>query len=289
MTTLLRAAVGGAAALGGYSFYEPYRFKLASLEVPVAPSVPTLTVLHLSDLHLTARRRALARWLEGLPAELGERPDLVAVTGDLIEDRPGIEPAIRVLSAFDATLGRFYVLGSHDYYESAGPSYSKYFTGSRKVRRAARADTETLEAGLAEAGWAPLTNATEVVDSPGGRIRVSGVDDPYIGRHNTEHISRAPGEVAAIGMMHAPDVVSNFALHGFDLVLGGHTHAGQVRLPRLGALVTNCSLPAGLAGGLHRIGATWLHVSPGLGSSKYFPFRFLARPEATLLRLVPRP
>jgi predicted MPP superfamily phosphohydrolase len=135
----------------------------------------------------------------------------------------------------------------------------------------------------------PLTNATEVVDSPAGRIRVSGVDDPYIGRHRTEHISRAAGEVAAIGLMHAPDVVSNYALHGFDLVLGGHTHAGQVRLPWLGALVTNCSLPAALAGGLHGVGAAWLHVSPGLGSSRYFPFRFLARPEATLLRLVPEP
>ena len=289
MTPLLRAALGGAAALGAYSFLEPYRFKLASFEVPVARRVPPLTVLHLSDLHLTARRRALARWLEGLPGELGERPDLVALTGDLIEEGPGIEPAIRVLSAFDATLGRFYVLGSHDYYESAGPSYSKYFTGSRKVRRASLADTATLEAGLAEAGWVPVTNATEVVDSPAGRIRVSGVDDPYIGRHSTEHISRAAGEVAAIGLMHAPDVVSDYALHSFDLVLGGHTHAGQVRLPRLGALVTNCSLPAALAGGLHRVGPTWLHVSPGLGTSKYFPFRFLARPEATLLRLVPGP
>ena len=287
MTPALRAALGGAAALGAYSFYEPYRFKLASLEVPVAPPVPPLTVLHLSDLHLTARRRALARWLEELPSKLGERPDLVVATGDLIEDGTGIEPAIRALSAFDATLGRFYVLGSHDYYESAGPRYSKYFTGTREVPRASLVDTATLEPGLEGAGWVPLTNATEIVDSPAGPIRVSGVDDPYIGRHRTDHISRAANEVAAIGLMHAPDVVSNYALHGFDLVVGGHTHAGQVRLPWLGALVTNCSLPAALAGGLHQVGATWLHVSPGLGSSKYFPFRFLARPEATLLRLVP--
>jgi predicted MPP superfamily phosphohydrolase len=285
---LLRAAVTGAAVLGAYSFYEPYRFKLASLEVPVARAVPPVTVLHLSDLHLTAGRRALARWLGELPGKLGERPDLVAVTGDLIENGSGIEAAIHVLSGFEGRFGRFYVLGSHDYYESAGPSYSKYFTGARKMRRAGRADTASLEAGLKGAGWVPLTNTTEIVDAPGGRIRLSGVDDPYIGRHSTEHIRRAAGEVLALGLMHSPDVVSDYALHGFDLVLAGHTHAGQVRLPPLGALVTNSSLPAGLAGGLHRVGSTWLHVSPGLGSSRYSPVRFRARPEATLLRLAPR-
>jgi predicted MPP superfamily phosphohydrolase len=285
---LLGAAVTGAAVLGAYSLYEPYRFRLASLEVPVAPPVPSLTVLHLSDLHLTAERRALARWLGELPGRLGGRPDLVAVTGDLIENGSGIEAAIQLLSGFEGRFGRFYVLGSHDYYESAGPNYSKYFTGTRKIRRAGRADTASLEAGLKRAGWVSLTNATEVVDSPRGRIRLSGVDDPYIGRHSTGHIRRAAGEVLALGLMHSPDVVSDYALHGFDLVLAGHTHAGQVRLPRFGALVTNSSLPAGLAGGLHRVGSTWLHVSPGLGSSRYSPVRFLARPEATLLRLALR-
>jgi uncharacterized protein len=284
---LLRAAVAGMAGLGAYSLYEPYRFKLASLEVAVARPVPSLTVLHLSDLHLTAGRRALARWLEELPRRLGERPNLVAVTGDLIEDGSGIEVAVRVLAGLEGSLGCFYVLGSHDYYKSAGPSYSKYLTGKHKMRKAERADTASLEAGLKGAGWVPLTNVTEVVDSPGGRIRVTGVDDPYINRHSTDHIGRAAGEVLALGLMHSPDLVSNYALHGYDLVLAGHTHAGQVQLPRVGALVTNSSLPAGLAGGLHRVGSTWLHVSPGLGTSSYSPVRFLARPEATLLRIAP--
>jgi predicted MPP superfamily phosphohydrolase len=74
-------------------------------------------------------------------------------------------------------------------------------------------------------------------------------------------------------------------LAGFDLVLGGHTHAGQVRIPGVGALVTNSSLPAALGGGLHRIGSGWLHVSPGLGTGRFAPIRFACRPEATLLVL----
>jgi predicted MPP superfamily phosphohydrolase len=87
--------------------------------------------------------------------------------------------------------------------------------------------------------------------------------------------------------MHAPDVVSEWFLTGFDLVLAGHTHGGQVRIPGIGALVTNCSLPTALAGGLHRIHGGWLHVSPGLGTGKYSPIRFACPPEATLLHLEP--
>jgi predicted MPP superfamily phosphohydrolase len=117
-------------------------------------------------------------------------------------------------------------------------------------------------------------------------VRVAGVDDPYLGRARTGHLHRAPDDVVAIGLMHAPDVVSAFVLAGFDLVLAGHTHAGQVRLPGIGAVVTNCSLPTGLAGGAHRVGDAWLHVSPGLGTGSFAPIRFRARPEVTLLRLV---
>jgi predicted MPP superfamily phosphohydrolase len=113
------------------------------------------------------------------------------------------------------------------------------------------------------------------------------VDDPYLGRHSTSHIARAEGECAAIALVHAPDVVSEWALNGFDLIVGGHTHGGQLRLPGWGSLVTNCRLPNALSQGLHRIGHTWLHVSPGLGQSRFSPIRFWCRPEATLLRLVP--
>jgi hypothetical protein len=77
------------------------------------------------------------------------------------------------------------------------------------------------------------------------------------------------------------------AAYGVDLQLSGHTHGGQVRLPLIGALVTNCSIPTRLARGLSRLGSSYLHVSPGLGTSKYAPFRLFCRPEATLLELRP--
>jgi predicted MPP superfamily phosphohydrolase len=74
-------------------------------------------------------------------------------------------------------------------------------------------------------------------------------------------------------------------------VLAGHTHGGQVRVPGVGALVTNCDLERSRARGLSPLtpaGGGWLHVSAGLGASPYLPVRFACRPEATVLELVAR-
>ena len=272
--------------LSAYALAEPHLFRLKRLVADLPVASVGLDVLHVSDIHLTARTEGLQRWLAKLPGLLDQPPDLVVATGDLIEDDSGIGPAVDLLSKLPARFGRFYVLGSHDYFQSSFHAYTKYFTGRRPIN-ARHADTERLETGLKESGWMPVTNSTELVETDAGRVRVAGVDDPYINRHRTEHIRREAGDALAIGLMHAPDVVSEYALAGFDLVVGGHTHGGQVRIPGVGALVTNCSLPAALAGGLSLIGDTWLHVSPGLGTSPFARIRFNCRPEVTLLQLRP--
>src|SRR5205823_1144688 len=94
-----------------------------------------------------------------------------------------------------------------------------------------------------------------------------------------------------LGATHSPEprVLDAFADDGYDLVMAGHTHGGQLRLPGYGALVTNCELDRSRARGA----STWgehmrLHVSAGLGTSPYAPVRFACPPEATLLTLVPR-
>lgn len=280
------AVVAGAGAVA-YAFVERHLYHLVRKPVPVDGACPPLTILHVSDTHLTARDGKLARFLARLPEEVGT-PDLVLATGDMIEDDGGIEPLLEALEGLRGRLGRFYVLGSHDYYQAKVKAPTRYFMAPRGPSGARRADIDRFEAGLASQGWTSLVNRTELLPyEGGGTIRLSGVDDPYLGRHRTDHIERGGDDVLAIGMTHAPDVVSEWILAGFDLVLAGHTHGGQIRSPLAGALVTNSSLPAALAGGLHRVGAGWLHVSTGLGTSRYAPIRFLARPEATLLELVP--
>ena len=126
----------------------------------------------------------------------------------------------------------------------------------------------------------------------GQRIALAGVDDPYTRRDRYDLIA-GPADrdaVVRIGVAHAPEprVLDCFAADGYDLVLAGHTHGGQVRLPGSGALVTNCGIDRSRARGMSRWGShTVLNVSAGLGTSPYMPMRFCCRPEATLITLAP--
>lgn len=286
-----RRLTAGGAALGAagaaYALAEARAFRLQEHRLPVRPGVPPTTVLHVSDTHMQARDRLKAAWLRRLPELLDQPPDVVVATGDLIEDPTGIDPLVDALAGLEAPLGKWYVLGSHDYFHSTFPGFVKYFTGNRDVVRAKPADTPRLEAGLAATGWKALTNRSEVVTTPAGPVRLSGVDDPYLHRDDTKHLGREPEDVLAMGLMHAPEVVSEYALHGYDLLVAGHTHGGQVRLPFTGAVVTNSDLPCALAAGPTRVGSSWLHVSPGLAQGKFVPLRFNCPPEVTLLRLEP--
>ncbi len=281
---LLRAA--GVAALGAYAFYEPFRFRVMRHELRLKPGRLTPSILHISDTHLSARDEKLMAFLTGLPEKLGEVPDLVIATGDLIEGNSGIDPLVEALARLESRLGRFYVLGSHDYFYASGPAYARYFVPGRSPLPARRTTSEELEKGLQEKGWVSLKNRTEFVATSDGRIRLAGVDDPHLRWHDTAHIETDRDDALALALVHAPDVVSEWVLNGFDVVLAGHTHGGQVRIPGIGAVVTNSSLPAALAAGPHQIGNSWLHVSPGLGNGRFSPIRFACRPEATFLKLV---
>lgn len=287
MNTPFRAGLVVAGACAAYALVEPHRFRLQTHRLEVEPSAPRLTILHVSDLHLSARDERRARFVRTVAGRLDATPDLVIATGDLIEDDSGIDPAIEALGTLRARLGCFYVLGSHDYYQARFKSPTRYLSRTRGPLAAPAADVERLEAGLAENGWIGLANRTEHVAFDDRSIRIAGVDDPYLGRERTDHIARTVGDAFAIGLTHAPDVISEWSLAGFDLILAGHTHGGQLRMPLVGALVTNSTLPPGLAMGPSKVGSAWLHVSPGLGTSKFTPVRFLCRPEVTLLEIVP--
>ncbi|MDQ4029377.1 MAG: metallophosphoesterase [Actinomycetota bacterium] len=289
------SAVGGFVAAGAgaaaYAMTEARRYRLERRQLVLGSRCPEMSILHISDTHLGRHNMGLATWLRSLPDRIGDTLDMVVATGDLIDDDSGITPLVDALGALQARAAKYYVLGSHDYYSSSLRGFVKgaanLYSRSRAPVTTRRTDVDRLTGGLASTGWLPLLNKTEIVRIHDRRVRVAGIDDPFLRRHRTDHIARTPADDLALALVHTPDVVSEWLLAGFDLVFSGHTHGGQIRLPAVGAVVTNCSLPSGLAGGLHPVGAGWIHVSPGLGTSKFSRVRFLCPPEATLLELRP--
>jgi predicted MPP superfamily phosphohydrolase len=154
--------------------------------------------------------------------------------------------------------------------------------GRRYGRRGRAADLLRL---LEEDGWVYLGNRRHADGQDGIPAEVLGLDDPHIHRADLSVASRSQPEHLGLAVVHSPDPAPELIALGYDLVVAGHTHGGQVRLPWIGALVTNSHIPRRMARGLHRMGRGYLHVSAGMGTSKYAPFRLFCRPEATLLEL----
>jgi predicted MPP superfamily phosphohydrolase len=153
---------------------------------------------------------------------------------------------------------------------------------------------QDLRAAFNERGWVDLTHSRRDLEVAGLTVAAAGVDDPHLGRDRYDTIAGAPNPTAnlSLGVTHAPytRVLDRFAADGYQLVMAGHTHGGQLCLPFYGALVTNCDLDRSRVKGVSRWGAeTALHVSAGIGTSPFAPFRFFCRPEATLLTLVAAP
>jgi predicted MPP superfamily phosphohydrolase len=287
----------GAAVLAYSAGYEVHDFRLRRVDVPVLPpGRPPLTVLHLSDLHLTPWQRAKQEWLAGLAAL---RPDLVVTTGDLIAHPQAVRPLERALGGLLARPGVF-VHGSNDYFAPVMKNPLRYLLpddGARTGHRD-RLPTGSLDAVLLRAGWVDLDNARADLTLRGVRVHLVGTDDAHLDYDDYERVAGpAPADAdLVVGVTHAPylRVLDAMAVDGADLVLAGHTHGGQVCLPGGRALVTNCDLEPARARGLsrHPAGggpeAAWLHVSAGLGTSPTAPVRLACRPEASLLTLLPR-
>ncbi len=285
----------GAAAFGYASLIERNLFTLRRFDVPVlAPDAEPLRVLHLSDLHLTPRQHRKQEWVAALA---GTDPDLVVVTGDNIAHPESVPAVARAYGDLLALPGAF-VFGSNDY---AGPVWRNplsYFDRERAYVQGEELPYEDLRALLASGGWADLNNARTVLKAGGRTVEIVGVDDPHVERDDYAAVA-GPASADAdlhLGLTHSPEpyVLDAMAADGFTLLLAGHTHGGQVRVPGVGALVTNCGLDRRMARGLHRWPGgsgdahAWLHVSAGLGTHPTAPIRFACRPEATLLTLIPR-
>jgi len=303
---LAGAAVAGLGALAWGVLVERNRFTVRHELLPVLPrGARPLTVLHLSDLHMAPWQEEKQAFIRSL---VRYEPDLIVDTGDNLGHSEGLIGVKEALEPFEGVAGVF-VHGSNDY---VGPMFKNpfsYFGGPsrRHTEDVERLDTVALELFFEdELGWLDLNNHARAMEIRGTRIEFYGTGDAHRGwdklaalpraiddmRENVEWSAGTGEQVLGIGVTHAPyqRVLNSFVNQGADVIFAGHTHGGQVRIPGLPALVTNCDIPRDQAQGLSvwrtAHASAFLEVSAGLGTSIYAPVRFACPPEAVVLTLV---
>lgn len=262
--------VAGALAILYAVLIEPRRIVVERVRVPVRgldASLDGFTLAQLSDLHCGAH----PRWPEHIQRAVAIandlRPDAVVITGDFVDDTRIAGQCAEILAALHAPHGVTAVLGNHDYYGG--------------LRRPA-----TIMQALQSAGITVLRNDVLTLQAP-ATLSIIGVDDGYTGHDKlVAALDRLPAARATrIMLSHYPDVVERLAPRVCDLVLSGHAHGGQLRLPLLSYLATRYHVRTLYARGLYSVEGTPLYVSRGLGTM--FPqARFLCTPEVTLITLV---
>ena len=288
-------AVGVGAAIWGIGI-ERHLYAVRQHELRVLPrGAESIRVLHVSDAHMAPWQHRKQRWIASLAAL---RPDVIVNTGDNIGHAEGLDGIRAAFAPFRGIPGVF-VHGSNDHVAPAPRNPLKYFLGpSKHVPRAQNLDAAGLESFLTDdLGWTDLNNAAGSLSVKGLRIDAFGVSDAHRDWDRLEDLPAAierlgDGADLSWGVTHAPyrRVLDAFTDLGADMLFGGHTHGGQVRIPFSSkALVANCDIPLGQARGLstwaHRGRTVPLNVSAGIGHSIYAPVRFGCRPEASLLTL----
>jgi predicted MPP superfamily phosphohydrolase len=272
-------------------------WRLREYELELLPaSSKSLRILHLSDIHMAPGQPDKTAWVRSL-ADL--KPDLVINTGDNLSDVDAVPLAIEALEPLFEFAGAF-VWGSNDYFAPQPRNPLRYLLGPSKAPPRPRQSIElqSLADRFAKAGWLDLNNQSGALRVGDTSIGLLGLNDPHEGLADYESLGEQADQVGSaellMGVAHAPylRVIEDFARQGAKLVLAGHTHGGQVCLPGGRALVSNCDLPPkfarGLSGWSFEGHDTMLHVSAGIGTSKYAQYRIFCPPEASLITLRPR-
>ena len=292
----LAAALGlfGAGCFGYGALVERNAFTLRRFTAPVLPvGERPMRVLHISDMHLSTDRRNLVQWVDSLA---GLRPDLVVTTGDNFSQAEALPMVYEAYERLFAYPGVF-VFGSNDYFAPNPVNPLKYLgLGGKGTPPRAELPHAELRRTLVARGWHDVEDVRVDLEVDGRLIEVRGTKDAHLELDTYEKVAGPPDEAAVLsmGVTHAPylRLLDAMTADGLDLVMAGHTHGGQVCVPFYGALTTNCDLDPARVKGLsqHTYGGrtSALHVSAGLGTSPYAPYRFACCPEATLLTLTAR-
>ncbi len=237
------------------------------LELPRAvEGVDGLKIGHISDIHLTGKI-SQAYYHFAIDQLLAGKPDLIVIAGDIIDYArclPWLEP---LFSRLQSPLGCSYVLGNHD----------------RRL-----GDIEPLVSQLQHIGLHDLGESDQFIPLPNGsKLWLTGNELPWF-RRQRENSERLDAETVnsnelRIGVSHSPDQIGWARRRKLDLMLAGHTHGGQIRIPLVGPLVAPSHYGSQFASGVFYLKPTLMHVSRGL--SGVHPFRWFCPPEISILTL----
>ena len=284
-------AIGVLCAIWGIGI-ERFLFVIRRESVKVLPANSTpITVLHIGDIHLAPWQKRKAKFVQSLGRL---KPDLVINTGDNLGHADAIGPVLTALAPLMERPGVF-VNGSNDYYAPVLRNPLAYLAKPSERSEGPVLDTPRLVGGFKSAGWLNLNNREGQITINGLKLGFIGVDDAHDELDNLTSIPNQANALAdcdlVIGVSHAPylRVLEAMGSAGASMIFAGHTHGGQVCLPVIGALTTNCDLPTKYARGI----SAWrfagrdviLNVVAGLGHSIYAPVRFFCRPEVRLITL----
>lgn len=286
------AATGAGLAAWGHS--ELTKFELKQVDLPLlAPGTlrgaGEFKLLHVSDLHMIPGQQTKIAWVSALDAL---QPDLVVNTGDNLSDERAVPDVLRALGPLLKRPGMF-VFGTNDYWAPRLANPFGYLLGRKRTPSYIDLPWRGMRAAFIEHGWRDATHARHEFQVGPVRVAAAGVDDPHHDLDDYDEIAGPPNRDSdlSLALLHTPEprVLARFAEDGYQLSLSGHTHGGQICLPGGRAIVTNCGIDRKRVAGLHKFGPMMMHVSNGLGTSKYVPFRIFSRPSATLLRITERP
>jgi len=264
-------AIAGAAVVEGF-LREPFQLDVTRLTV-VSPRLPAgfdgLKIVQLSDLHLHHISRAYRTAIDVIRRE---RPHLVVITGDLVDRPEETSACLEFLSELRAAARVPVVVVPGNWDHRAFPTKQGIAAWHKRLQ--------------AETGIRVLANQNVVLHRHGDRMWLVGTDDPYFGHADLDaSFKGVPDTAFALVLTHAPEAFEELAQRpAARLILAGHTHGGQVRLPFIGAVRVPSRYGTRFARGLFKLGDTFFYVNAGMGMS-HLPIRFLCRPELTVLTL----
>lgn len=224
------------------------------------PAFSGFKVVHISDLHNASFGKNNVR-LTALVKALD--PDIIAITGDIVDSRrTKIDVALDFIREASKVAPVYYVSGNHE-----GRLVSRY---------------PTLMDDIRAAGATVLNNQSVTFEKEGRSITIAGLSDPTMGLYEDVDAALAslvPEDDYTLLLSHRPELMESYARAGADLVLSGHAHGGQFRLPLLGGVYApGQGFFPKYDSGLHEMGSTKMIVSRGIGNS-LFPLRVNNPPE----------